>query len=961
MSTAFHAAYWAHRLRESGPRESGESVARAVSNARVDVNPHQVDAAVFALRSPLTNGVLLADEVGLGKTIEAGLLIAQSWAERRRRIIVLVPASLRTQWADELTRKFMLPTEIIEGTGWRKAVKAGEVNPFDASERVLICSYHFAAGKAAELASFPWHLVVMDEAHRLRNVYQSNSKVATALLGAIRERRKLLLTATPLQNRLEELFGLMSFVDEHVFGDLATFKAQFCGRDANTIATHEELRRRLEPVCRRALRRQVSAYVRFTARIPLTFDFVPAEAEQRLYDEVSEYLRREELAALPTGQRALMTLILRKLLASSTFAIVPTLQKLADRIAAADPPSLDDDTWESLRADFQTLGEMEDEWDEGGESGDAARRARPTSAQLADEERRFLLRLAALGAEIRINAKGEALKAALGAALEKAVGLGAARKAVIFTESVRTQRYLFDLLTAAGYGGEIVCLSGNQSDSGSKRILEAWRTRHKGEDVVTGRAAVDLKTALVEEFRERGTLLLATEAAAEGVNLQFCAMVVNYDLPWNPQRVEQRIGRCHRYGQRHDVVVVNFLNRANRADERVFELLAQKFQLFEGVFGASDQVLGALASGLDIERRIAEIYQTCRLPDEITRAFDAMQADLEDEIADQMAATRRAVLEHFDEEVAESLRFRDEDTRTRLSERQKWLLGLTRHGLGAAARFLGDDTRFEYPADAPEAQRYDLDWKRAEGAGETFWHDSHPLAERLLDAAAAGAPAFGTLCFDYAAYGRRVSAVEGLRGRGGYLRAVRVQVDSLDERAFVLVAGVTDDGETLSLEVCQKLFDLPARLVQSGSPDSAAIEAATESALASEVTGAVSALVRQLDSENERFYEAECDKLDRWADDRKAALELRVKELDLAIREADRRKRATRVLSEKIAADQEKSRLTRQRNTARKDLYEAQDKVEQDRERLLESIQARLSSTTRTEHLFTVAWRMDAP
>jgi hypothetical protein len=128
MSTAFHAADWAHRLRESGPRESGEAVARAVSNARVDVNPHQVDAAVFALRSPLSTGVLRADEVGLGKTIEAGLLIAQSWAERRRRIIVLVPASLRTQWADELTRKFMLPTELIEGTSRRKALEAGEAN-----------------------------------------------------------------------------------------------------------------------------------------------------------------------------------------------------------------------------------------------------------------------------------------------------------------------------------------------------------------------------------------------------------------------------------------------------------------------------------------------------------------------------------------------------------------------------------------------------------------------------------------------------------------------------------------------------------------------------------------------------------------------------------------------------------------------------------------------------------------
>ncbi|MFD2838881.1 helicase-related protein [Azotobacter vinelandii] len=119
----------------------------------------------------------------------------------------------------------------------------------------------------------------------------------------------------------------------------------------------------------------------------------------------------------------------------------------------------------------------------------------------------------------------------------------------------------------------------------------------------------DTRAALVEHFKERGTIMIATEAGAEGINLQFCSLVINYDLPWNPQRIEQRIGRCHRYGQKHDVVVVNFVDRSNEADARVYQLLSQKFKLFEGVFGASDEVLGAIGSGVDFERRIAAIYQ----------------------------------------------------------------------------------------------------------------------------------------------------------------------------------------------------------------------------------------------------------------------------------------------------------------------------------------------------------------
>ena len=201
---------------------------------------------------------------------------------------------------------------------------------------------------------------------------------------------------------------------------------------------------------------------------------------------------------------------------------------------------------------------------------------------------------------------------------------------------------------------------------------------------VTGSKTADMRSALVDYFREQGQIMIATEAGAEGINLQFCSLVVNYDLPWNPQRIEQRIGRCHRYGQKHDVVVVNFLNRKNAADQRVFELLSEKFKLFEGVFGASDEVLGAIESGVDFEKRIAAIYQQCRKTDEIKTAFDHLQLELDFEITDTFSKARQQLLEHFDDEVREKLRVRNESSRASLNRYEQRLMALTRFELGDA-------------------------------------------------------------------------------------------------------------------------------------------------------------------------------------------------------------------------------------------------------------------------------------
>jgi len=238
---------------------------------------------------------------------------------------------------------------------------------------------------------------------------------------------------------------------------------------------------------------------------------------------------------------------------------------------------------------------------------------------------------------------------ALPNAMDQIVEKGGNRKAVIFTESVRTQRYLADLLSATGYAEDIVLLNGQNKDSASEAIYRDWLARHQGTDAVSGSKTADMKAAVVESFRERKSILISTESGAEGINLQFCSLVINYDLPWNPQRVEQRIGRCHRYGQKIDVTVVNFLNLKNRAEQRVFELLSQKFKLFEGVFGASDEVLGAIERGVDIERRILEIIQRARNETEINAAFDQLQAELQAQINDQVLDARKRLLENVDE------------------------------------------------------------------------------------------------------------------------------------------------------------------------------------------------------------------------------------------------------------------------------------------------------------------------
>lgn len=962
----------AHQLTLKHAADNPEKLTKALMDAQVDLNPHQVDAALFAFQNPISRGALLADEVGLGKTIEAGLIATQYWAEHRRRILVLCPASLRTQWRDELQEKFFLSAVILDS----KVVKESEAaNPFDeaasATPRVVIASYHFAARQQEMLMTVPWDLAILDEAHRLRNVYKG-ARIAESIRSALSTTPKVLLTATPLQNSLLELYGLASFIDESAFGDQKTFARKYAraGEDGDRF---EELKARLDPLCHRTLRRQVVEYVSYTKREPITQEFWPTEEEQQVYDLVSEYLRRDELLALPNAQRNLITLILRKLLASSTFAIAGALDTMVRRLekahrdgtkllaaAAGDASTKGEDLAADL-IDVELDGALDTE-ELAGESGGAddggGDSPEPlTQAQLdaLAAEAAELARYRDLAQNITENAKGEALLGALRTAFTRASELGSERKAVIFTESRRTQDYLIRLLSANGFDRKIVRFSGTNNDPAAQQIYQQWRHQHAGSDRITGSRAVDVRAALVDAFRKDAEIMIATEAAAEGINLQFCSIVVNYDLPWNPQRVEQRIGRCHRYGQRNDVLVVNFLNQANAADQRVYQLLAEKFRLFEGVFGASDEVLGSIESGVDIERRIGEIYQRCRTRDEINADFEQLQLEFSEAIDSRMAETRTKLLEYFDAQVHDRLKVRLDESRAAVDRHQAMLVNVMRFALDSRATFdptseclTVDDLPPGVDGSVPRV--YSV---TRPGPDDPVHHlrPTDTLAAWALDQALAPPRSGTTVQFDYSGWAVTAVELEDLVGASGVMRTSKLTITGKDPEEHLLLVAVTDDGRQLSEEQIRRLLEVPGRESVSG-------DIVVPPLVESELGRLSAALLDGFNVRRAEWLGAEYEKLDRWAQDERDRLRVEVADLENQIKECAKGIRQAGTEPERLPLRRNKLRLERQLDDARRDYDVAVASVDTKQETMLDQIEHALSSAHKSETLFTIRWEL---
>lgn len=628
-----------------------------LDNDKIDLNPHQIEALVFAVEAIKLGGAILADEVGLGKTIEAGLVMQFLHKIGYRKMLLIIPSSLCRQWQIELYEKFAMQAAIVDRQNL-------ENYHTEVSKEfgVVIVSYNFAAGNAGLLNNVKWDLVILDEAHKLRNVHKAGSKQAERILQLTKGIPKLMLTATPIQNSLWDLHGLVQFIDPEIFLDKRVFSRRYIHDEE-----YDALKFQLTPIVQRTLRSEVADYLQFSSRIGITVDFQLSPQEAALYVAVNNYLKKEILYAVPASNRTLVTIAIRKLLASSSQAVAETLKVLRNRLIVLQQTQRVESVDESLDAFFNMF---DDDYEEEEEALQEELFDREKVNEFIQKEIDEVDGIISLAESIRQNAKLNALKKALTISFQKQLEQGIQNKAVVFTESLRTQAYLFDELSACGYGGKILLFNGNMNDQATKDIYRAWRSRHYNMPVA-GRS-IEIKNAIVEAFRDEYQILLVTDSGSEGLNLQFCNTVINYDLPWNPQKIEQRIGRCHRYGQKQNVMVINLLNTENIADRRVYEILAQKFELFEGVFGASDKAIGLLESGENFEKRILQIYQQCSNKKEFNREFTGLEKELERKRGVRALQLRSMLSKTNEEEHRNVFRQQMEVVREYFADREYW-------------------------------------------------------------------------------------------------------------------------------------------------------------------------------------------------------------------------------------------------------------------------------------------------
>ena len=961
--TAYQAKYYAHELQRSYANDHVGKLAGLLFDAQVEPKPHQIDAALFALQTPYLSGVILADEVGLGKTIEAGIVISQYWAERRRRVLIIAPSSLRQQWQQELMEKFFIPSTLLD-----PKIKVDQLTRTATHDSgVLICSYEFALRHETSLLR-QWDLVICDEAHRLRNFYTGRNKAPEAISHILRGSAKtLLLTATPLQNRLEELYGLVSVFDPSYFFSLDAFRERYV--KSKGIGDNDDLTERVAAITKRTLRRDAAKYVHFTKRLPLTVEFMPSAEEIELYEKVNEYLQRERLFAFGASQRHLTALIIRKRLGSSTYAVASTLEKIATRLQAELEAGIRRDNRGALiPAEFPDDDLTDEEIEELEETPTTgATPFGPEVGQELDDDTLEAMRQEVdelrsygdLARSITVNQKAVKLGDALDKGFERLRELGAPEKAIIFTDSTKTQEYIARTLTEMGRGDGVVLFNGSNDSPGATNIYRDWLTANKDGDVITGLPAADRRKAIVDYFRDHGTIMVATEAAAEGINLQFCSMIVNYDLPWNPQRVEQRIGRCHRFGQKYDVVVVNFSNKGNVAEARILELLANKFHLFESVFGASDEVLGAIEDGFDFEKIISRILSDSRSDAEIDSAFKELEERYASEISSEMAAAKAKVFDSLDPNVQDRLKEYDAQSGQVLNRFEQLLLAVTKRQLRDHATFEREGRHFVLntpPVSGAKAGRYYFKSEPLENAHQ-YRFDSE-LARYVVESSKNSPTPSRELTFSLGQSERVSTAVKALVDKSGDLTikvatfSMRAKNDDISE-SYMLASGQTDDGMWLDHEYAAEILDLACT-------DEGPEVTIDEKRFEGQLDERREHLEREVQGRNSRYYDQQEELLYRNQQDRKAESEGQIREYRAKEKEARKAARATDDPMEQLKFKKEARKWAERAEEEDEEARAARRKMSEEADRYLELIEQALKGTQVVEDLFSIRWRITA-
>ncbi|HMB00066.1 MAG TPA: SNF2-related protein [Spirochaetota bacterium] len=552
----------------------------AFKGSQVKLMPHQLNTVAQVLDN-IKHRFLIADEVGLGKTIEAGLLLKEfRMRYGYKKIIIIVPASLQLQWQHELWEKFRENFTILSSDQLKKKDQQ-ELISFLKNNRRLIVSLDFAKQEhiAAVLTNGIWDMVVFDEAHRLkksRNHTTAIYKFAEAI--AYKTKSFFMLSATPFAGKLEELYFLIHLLDKDKTGSLNLFLNEYYNKGA------AYLNNLLKDMVIRRTKRDVGG---FTKRHAVTVKYKLTSAEKIYYDALVDYVRHEynKSRQQQPGVRALMLSCFLKMLDSSMAAIQ---QSLAARIAILKDKTtaLQKNNKQDQPTDYAAAEE------EDYQAWNAITNTDKLTFKQMQEEEKALAYIHSLGKKAANSSK----QARLVSFIEDVRKKNKEEKIIIFTQFKAT---MFALAAAL--------------QKLSPVLFHGSLSRRAKDEAVTA-------------FQDGRTILISTEAGGEGRNLQCARIMINYDLPWNPFKIEQRIGRIHRLGQKSDVYIYNFAVEAS-IGERLIELLTEKINLFEEAFGKTGVLLGNTDdSGKYFNRMVTAMYINSNRGEKPARALNLTAA-----------------------------------------------------------------------------------------------------------------------------------------------------------------------------------------------------------------------------------------------------------------------------------------------------------------------------------------------
>lgn len=625
-------------LKISNPESLAADLTSACAGYQIELYPYQISAALFAIERLSSGGVILADEVGLGKTIEAGIVISHLWAEQQRNILVVAPLMLLRQWEGKLSACFDLPCRVIDSSSLQQMDKSDYLNAFKVCNNqpsIIITSYETAARCSEHISAMRWNLVVMDEVHRLRNMYQrSRDNIASnrhlVLLQALEGSPKLMLTATPMQNRVADIVAITSFINPYLLSDV-DFKQGTLG----------QIKSQLQYYCRRNLRgplietgqlRMCNRYVHLIAVSSMD----PPEQLQYVNELIDHFC----LNFYSVEIFALIRITLYRLWGSSTRILRGFFSKFCQ---SAQPSAnllehtrLESEEFDAELQQHMTLA-LKDDVD-------------IDAVTVLAEEIMDALKL------ITPEPKLDMLIQRLPELFSDLKSRGRPEKIIIFTCFKETQQLLLEQLITFVGESHVLTLNGSNDCAQSQAVFERWWREVKHYNPKVAKSQVNVREAITWYFKEHGKILIATDAASEGLNLQFCCTLINYDLTWNPQSLEQRIGRVHRIGQLHDVSIINMQNSDNMAERHMLNLIDLKLGLFNQIFDASDEIAGKTGTLGLYEAHLAQLKK-CRTPAELAGFFNKALEEYKPLQQGQEQSVRLKMHTYLNQEIASRFDF----------------------------------------------------------------------------------------------------------------------------------------------------------------------------------------------------------------------------------------------------------------------------------------------------------------